>query len=135
MLPKGVLRLEWMEVTAKQMRAVLTYLRSGLILPTRETHVGEATTTAFEDMVDLVDAFSHFGGCPDLEAQVKAEQTRRLRAPPTNPAMDTGEQYIWQAVPVKAYHNTIAPEGFHLTGEYLKGMGHMWSRKTRDGEE
>ena len=29
MLPKGVLRLEWMEVTAKQMRAVLTYLRSG----------------------------------------------------------------------------------------------------------
>ena len=131
MPPKGVLRLEWMGVTAKQLRAVLTYLRSGVILPTRETHKDEAKTTASQDRADLSRAFSHLGGCPDLDAQVKAEQTRKLDAPPTCPEEDVEEQYLWQAVCMRAYHNTTAPEGFHLTGKYLEGGGHMWSRKLR----
>ncbi len=145
MPPKGVLRLEWMGVTAKQLRAVLTYLRSGVILPTRETrktrktretHKDEAKTTASQDRADLARAFSHLGGCPDLDAQVKAEQTRKLQAPPTCPEEDVEEQYLWQAVCMRAYHNLTEPEGFHLTGEFFKVGGaptwtHMWSRKLR----
>ena len=130
--PEDLSFLQRFGITRKEMRAVIAYFRSGVIL-------GDKEKTLVEKKEALVDTLVYFGGCPALdqsleedqreEARMKKErllrEMRSLRKPPSFPYEDYKGEYEWERVPGTG---TPSP-GFGLTGTFTPGGVCAWARK------
>ena len=122
--PEDLSFLQRFGITRKEMRAVIAYFRSGVIL-------GEKAA--------LVETLVYFGGCPALDQSLEEDQCeqarmkkerllreiRSLRKPPSFPYEDYKEEYEWERVPGI---DTPSP-GFGLTGTFTPGGVCAWARK------